>query len=518
LRGALRRQGIACDVRYLQFPFAAQVGQPLYDRIAAHYPSLLLGEWLFAHHLFGDQLPDPQSYVNDILREYAAAHGRKLPEDRIAQLPRLRALTGPYLEACMAAIPWEQYAVVGFSSTFAQNIASLALARRIKETWPNKIIVFGGANCEGEMGAELHRQFPFVDYVCSGESDLLFPALIERLGAGGKVDDLPGLVYRRDGETVTNGSHALPIINLDDLPLPDYDDYFAQLEESDLVFEPEVMRLLLETSRGCWWGAKSQCVFCGLNSNSMTYRSKSSARVLEEFTTLARRYPAIKFVDVVDNILDVRYFRDVIPELIERDLGLSVFYEVKANLSKEQLRLLKQAGIRRTQPGIESLDSDILQLMRKGCTTTQNVQLLKWAHEVGIYVDWNIITGFPGEDPAAYQRMAEMIPALVHLQPPISKGGARLRLDRFSPYFQHPEAYGMVHIRSNAAYHYVYPFSEESLASLAYFFDFDYADGRQPETYTDVLNGAPHLVRYPSQRPQERDCAGGDVKSRLRTL
>jgi ribosomal peptide maturation radical SAM protein 1 len=355
LRGALRRQGVACDIRYLQLPFTAQIGRDLYRSVSLSISSLLLGEWLFAHHLFPDQLPDPQSYVDDILRKYVAAHGRKPPEGRIAQLPRLRALTGPYLEACMAAIPWEQYAVVGFTTTFHQNTPSLALARRIKEAWPDKIIVFGGANCEGEMGAELHRQFPFVDYVCSGESDLLFPALIERLGAGGKVDDLPGLVYRRDGETVTNGSHALPILNLDDLPLPDYDDYFAQLEESGLVFEPSVMRLLLETSRGCWWGAKSQCIFCGLNSNSMTYRSKSSARVLEEFTTLARRYPAIKFVDVVDNILDVRYFRDVIPGLIERDLELTIFYEVKANLSKEQLRLLKQAGIRRTQPGIESL-------------------------------------------------------------------------------------------------------------------------------------------------------------------
>jgi len=485
LRSALRKRGVACDVRYLQFPLASKIGLDLYFRFAQFAPRAMVGEWLFAHHLFDDQLPTPQRYVDDILRQHPDAINKNL----IAQLPGLRALTGPYLDACVEAVPWEQYAVVGFSSTFAQNTASLALAQRVKEIWPDKVIVFGGANCEGEMGIELHRQFPFVDYVCSGESDLLFPALIERLASGGEVDDLPGLIYRRNGETISNGTHAPPIFDLDALPLPDYDDYFTQLEESDLTLDPAEMRLPMETSRGCWWGVKSQCIFCGLNKDTLSYRSKSSKRALEEFAYLARRYPTIKYVDVSDKILDVRYFRDVVPGLIERDLGLNIFYFVKTNLSREQVRLLRQAGIRRIQPGIESLDSDILQIMRKGCTTTQNVQLLKWGGELGLEVIWNFIAGFPGEDPAAYQHMAEMIPALVHLQPPAGEAG-QVRLDRFSPYFQEPEAYGMLNVRPTQAYRYVYPFPEESLARLACYFDFDYADDRQPERYTRVLNEA----------------------------
>ena len=490
LRGTLRQRGYTCDIRYLQLPFAAQVGLQLHDRVAQTFPNLLIGDWLFAHHLFGEKFIDSHNFVRDILRKYVTSHGRKLPEDFIAQLPRLRALTGAYLDACMETIPWEQYAVVGFSTTFTQNTASLALSQRIKETWPEVTIVFGGANCEGEMGVELHRQFAFMDYVCTGESDLLFPALVERLASGGEVDDMPGVIYRRNGETTTNGTHAPPIIDMDALPFPNYDDYFTQLEESGLSHDPENIRLMMETSRGCWWGAKSQCIFCGLNSNTMSFRSKSSSRALEEFSYLARHYPMITQMTMTDNILDVRYFRDMIPGLIERNLGLAIWYEVKANLRKDQLRLLNQAGINAIQPGIENLDSQILRLMRKGCTTIQNIQLLKWASEIGLYVDWNLITGFPGEDTAAYQYMAEMIPAIVHLQPPTSKGVSLMRLDRFSPYFQEPESYGMVNVRPAQAYQYVYPFSEESLSRLAYYFDFDYADGRQPESYTLMLNEA----------------------------
>lgn len=499
LQGALRRRDIPCDIRYLQLQYAAQIGSDLYTKLVNFRSNLLLGEWLFAHILFGDRLSNPQTYMGLL-----AAKSR--PEIRNYIIPRLaplRAVSATFLKACLGAVPWERYSLVGFSSTFAQNLASLALAKQVKERYPQAIIVFGGANCEGEMGAELHRQFPFVDYVCCGESDWLFPELVERLGAGRSVEDLPGLVYRWKGETKTNGDHAPPILELDTLPIPDFEDFFTQLEESGLASRLADLHLVMETSRGCWWGAKSQCTFCGLNGETMMYRSKSCERVLEELAHLTERYPSVKNVGIADNILDMRYFRDVIPGLIERRFNVSIGYEVKSNLRREQLRQLKQAGIDSIQPGIESLDSEVLQRMRKGCTAIQNVQTLKWAREFGINVGWNLLAGFPDEDPIAYREMAEMIPSLFHLQPP-SRAVDRLRLDRFSPYFHDPAAHGVLNVRPAEAYRYIYPFPEENLARLAYFFDYDYADKRQPETYTQALKQAvegwhDHWLNHPNE-------------------
>jgi ribosomal peptide maturation radical SAM protein 1 len=494
LRDSVRQHGYNCEIRYLQMRFARQIGIELYNQIIDSFPSLMLGEWLFAHHLYQDsgglRLPSEQEYLDKILRDYTMAHGRSIPEEFIARMPEVRAMTGVYLDDCMRAIPWEKYDVVGFTSTFAQHLASLAMAKRIKQEYPDMYIVFGGANCEDEMGLETHRQYPFVDFVCSGEGDVLFPTLIQRLNTGGRLDDIQGLVYRQAGESVANGSSAAPIFEMDSLPFANFDDYFAQLEENELWLEPASIHLMMESSRGCWWGAKSHCTFCGLNGNTMTYRSKSPGRVLDEFTYLAQRYPHIKSFTLVDNILDVRYFRDVIPGLIEKNLGIFIWYEVKANLRKEQLQMLKLAGVDAIQPGIESLDSEILRLMRKGCTTTQNVQTLKWARQYGLYVDWNLITGFPGEDQDAYRQMAEMLPALAHLQPPTSRGVSRLRLDRFSPYFHDPQSYGIINVIPVEAYHYIYPFAQDVVARLAYYFDFDYDDGRIPESYTGMLNQA----------------------------
>ena len=491
LKGGLAQRGLPCDIRYLQFPFAAQIGVGVYEMVSACCSSLLLGDWLFTHQLFDeDQLPPVEEYLQVVLGQYDSKIDREMLTEYVQQLPRLREQAGPFLDLCMESVPWREYQVIGFTSTFAQNVAALAMAKRVKEKYPEKIIVFGGANCEGEMGAELHRRFLFVDFVCSGESDWLFPELVQRLRAGTDVSDLEGLVYRRNGETIANGDHAQAIQDMDSLPLPDYDDYFAQLEENGLAFEPGEIHLMAETSRGCWWGAKSHCLFCGLNGPTVMFRSKSAKRALEEFVHLARRYPQTKSVTMTDNILDIHYFQDVVPGLIEANLGLAIWYETKANLNKEKLGMLKKAGIAFIQPGIESLDDGILKLMRKGCTVTQNVQMLKWAREAGVRVWWNLISGFPDEEREAYKRMANLVPSIIHLPPPSSHGVSHLQLCRYSPYFENPESYGMINVRSTEGYHYVYPFPEESLMRLAYYFDFDYADERNSQDYMAVLDAA----------------------------
>jgi hypothetical protein len=161
---------------------------------------------------------------------------------------------------------------------------------------------------------------------------------------------------------------------------------------------------------------------------------------------------------------------------------------LKSNMTRAQLRLLARAGFWGIYAGIESLSTPILRLMKKGSTGLQNVRLLKWCSEIGLTTDWALLCGFPGEDPAEYQRMADLAPSLTHLHPP---GGVyHIRVDRFSPYFAAPEANGMTNVRASIAYSHVYPFPPADLDRLAYYFDYDYADGRDPAHYTAPLQEA----------------------------
>ena len=147
----------------------------------------------------------------------------------------------------------------------------------------------------------------------------------------------------------------------------------------------------------------------------MTYRSKSAARAVTELMYLVDWYPGYP-VWAVDYILDTKYFKDFIPELASRALGVELFYEVKSSsIRKDQLRMLRDAGVNVLQPGIESFSDRILTMMRKGNRGLQNLQFLKWCKELGVKPFWNIIWGFPGEPAEEDARMTALIPHITHL-------------------------------------------------------------------------------------------------------
>jgi ribosomal peptide maturation radical SAM protein 1 len=500
LKAKLAETGFSCDVRYLNFAFAEFIGHEEYQWMSYELPyTAFAGDWTFTSSLYGARPASENEYVEEVLRKTW-----RLNSADIARIQHIRSRTDYFLEHCLAAVRWNDYAIVGFTSTFEQNIASLALAKRIKAAHPEIKIVFGGANWEASMGLELHRQFAFVDYVCSGEAEESFPALVKRLLTGQPIEQpepVPGIVYRAsNGESVYTGQADL-IREMDALPIPDFSDYFAGLEQCT-VAAGVIPTLLFETSRGCWWGAKSHCTFCGLNGGTMAFRSKSPRRALDELEYLADRWQT-DMVEAVDNILDMKYFNDMLPALARSRRSLQLFYEVKANLSRQQIRLLRDAGVYRIQPGIESMSDHILKLMRKGTTALRNIQLLKWCAEDNITAEWNILYGFPGETAEDYERMLELLPAIRHLRPPTACGP--VRLDRFSPYYNAPAEFGLKNVRPMAAYKYLYPFDAESLQRIAYYFDYDYEAGVDPTGY------AAQVIEYANE--WRRDTETGTLYS-----
>ena len=360
--------------------------------------------------------------------------------------------------------------VVGFTSTFQQNTASLAAARMVKTLAPQTITMMGGANCDGAQGAAIARNFAMVDYVVRGEGERVMPQLVSLL-AGTQPPDptalasIPGLCWRDEaGEVMANPMSTTPLPPAS-IVSPNYDGYFERLDESiarDWV-EP---KLVVEGSRGCWWGDKHQCTFCGLNGSFMQFRSKSPAAFYDEILEQVARHQVLDLY-VVDNILDMGYLRSLLPRLAESGYDLRVQYEIKSNLKRDQLRGLVEAGLVNVQPGIESLSSRVLSIMDKGVTGCQNVRMLRDASTVGLSVSWNYLFGFPGELVDDYVPIIEQFPALHHL-PPL-EGVARIAIERFSPYFDRPEL-GFGDITPDPQYRRTYDLPDTELTDLAYLF------------------------------------------------
>ena len=467
---ALRARSISVAERYFNIAYAGRIGAALYDKIALSRPELLIGEWIFARCAFGER---PSAYYRDVLEaaEPQAGGGGELGREFLAVL---QDDATAFVEACVEDVLAADPKIVGFTSVFQQNVAALALASRIKARNPRILTIFGGANCEGPMGAALKRSFPYVDCVVSGEADRIVGDLVSDALAAGRFPAAP------------DACSSPPLWNLDLLPQIDYDAFMATYDAlEDPAKKPP--RVLFETSRGCWWGEKNHCTFCGLNGGSMAFRSKSSTRALAELRDVTARYPGAE-IAVVDNILNYKYFEDFLPALAAWDEKPNLFFEVKANLKREQVALLARAGITAIQPGIESLGPVALKLMRKGVSPLQNIQLLKWCRQFGILAYWNILWGFPGEPPEEYARVADLLPALAHLDPPA--GADRIRLDRFSPHFEEAERFGFSDVAPARAYAMVYPLSPDVLRETAYYFDFDYSDRRDVQAYTGRLRKA----------------------------
>ena len=487
LQRCLERAGISARSHSFELAFMDHLhtktigSEPLtigqYQRIATEEFQVQLGDWIFKVPPYAESPSEDKEYLAHI-------RSRGVSEKTISAALRMRSLVPEFLEAAADELLAGTPRVVGFSTVFQQNIASLVLAKILKARNPSLKIVFGGGNCDAQMGQTIHESFPWVDFVIRGEGERVLVEVVRDVLEDRSIRPHPGLCYRVDGLSIAVPQKGEPQVPMDEVPTPIYDDYFERLARTPLRPElwPDVA-LLFESSRGCWWGAKSHCTFCGLNDNLMRFRSKPASRVAEEIVGMAARYGVLDFV-AVDDIIDLRHITELFPLLRASGVDLSIFYETKANLTKDQLRAFSAAGANAIQPGIESLSTPILRLMGKGVTGLQNLRLLKWCAEIGIKPCWNLLYGFPGEPPEEYERMRELVPSLVHLEPPKFMP---IELERFSPYFERPFDFGIQVLGPRPHYRFLYSIRPEALRNLAYDFEYRYTDGRDPETYTEKL-------------------------------
>lgn len=452
----------AADIHYLNHEFAGLFGLEHYRWVSdsVNVTATGFGDWLFR------QLAFPE--LADNTQEYLARHAMQLGnEAALKAYLQLRKELDSSLDELIDRYHLDSYALVGFTSMFTQNVASIAMARRLKQRNPGIITVIGGANCETSLGEVIARNVDVIDFVFSGPALRTFPRLVRHLVDEDveKCHQITGVFSSKKLSRALLG-HQQEIgeeLDIDTVLRLDYDAFLNSLERKC----PDTRAsLLFETSRGCWWGERSHCTFCGLNGNTMHYRAMSAELALEQFDDLFRYAPQVSSYKSVDNIMPREYMKSVFPKVRPPD-GTRIFYELKSDVKEHEMRILSEAGVSELQPGIEALATSSLKRMKKGTTAFQNLVFLKNCLVYEVNPVWNLLIGFPGEPEEVYQKYARDLPSLVHLPPPT--GVYPVRFDRFSPYHTLAREYGLK-LKPYDFYAMIYPFPEQDMENLAYFF------------------------------------------------
>lgn len=467
---------------YANLDMSAQIGFEAAGRMANERCLYGLSEHLFACDMFGQEVLSSDIYL-EALADLA------LPESfrNMDYLRDLRDRVVPaFLDTLEARILNEAPSCLGLSSTFNQVMGSLAIAARVKRADPEIVVLAGGACFDDEMGQEYHRAMPGVlDHVFMGEAEPAFREFLERHKSGESTKAIPGVTYVENEELSLVDGGALS--DLSDSPTPDYDDFFLEKgrvhAETGKLFNIEFIPF--EGSRGCWWGQKNHCVFCGINPDLMNFREKPVERVVAEMIHLSERYRVVNLT-ASDYIVSRKHRKALFARLAELDLDIECFYEVRADLDKDELATMKEAGIVKVQPGIESFSTELLKLMKKGTSRIRHVQFLRWAKEYGIHLSYNILNGFPGEKAEWYTSMAKFLPEIRHLQPPLHNVH-RVEMHRFSPLFRDRSALGVDDFQLRQDYCFNFPEGLVDPLKIGYFFSFSANTVLDPDSYVGPL-------------------------------
>lgn len=496
-------QRVQVEERYINHDFAKYIGTNLYRYLVYRFQESRLGEWLFRETAFPTSEDNAERYFN----KFFSGNHETIVKFRNILLKKRKGM-GEFLDTVIDEYCIDQADIVGFSSMFSQNNASFALARRLKEINPKITTVIGGANCEAPMGQEIIKYIEPIDFVFSGPGLISFPQFIQFAidRDEEKQHAIDGVFSKKNVNTISpietetnadrNGGEFYPLeVSWEkdlhtikplgaelDINTPIGLDYHPFLKSLKNNFqEKEVAPILLfETSRGCWWGEYAKCTFCGLNGNSIVYRSMNAESAIRQFNSLTSYYPDCTYFHSVDNILPKHYFKEVLP-FVNLPSDVMIFSEVKSDVREEEFKALKSSNIGIIQPGVEALSTSVLKLMKKGSTSFQNIQLLKNCITYNIYPIWSIILGFPGEDESVYDKYYDDFPLLTHLPPPSQF--MPMRIDRYSYYFDNAEQIGL-EIQPDEFYKFIYPFEDDVVFNMAYYF----VDTNENASYIQTMN------------------------------
>jgi len=307
--------------------------------------------------------------------------------------------------------------LIGVSLVSFGYLRSYELIHRIKGFRPQIPIIVGGPHVSVLREAVL-KECPDIDFGIVGEGERV---LVEFCKGEIPLEEIPGLLYRRNGEVVSGPPPELQM-DLDSIPFPRYKNFQLKRYARERT---------LVTSRGCPY----RCIFCPNSLNAKKFRARSPANVVDEMEYWYSR--GIRHLNVTDDnftLIKERVYE--ICDEIERR-GLKGLFMRCANgiradrVDRDLLARMKEVGFKEVAFGADGGNNRVLQeIVHKGETIEDIEQALQDACDLGLKVKLFIIVGHPGETLSDIEdslALAQRYPIVwLHLNNPIPYPGTQL--------------------------------------------------------------------------------------------
>ena len=292
------------------------------------------------------------------------------------------------VENTLEGIIEEKPDVVAFSCYIWNMEFVNRLAELIKLVDPKIEILYGGpeVSYEGKEFLENHKG----EYVIVGEGEKTFREFVLYKLGEGKIEDIKGLNYKRDGKVFENPKR--PEMDMNELVFP-------------YTYEEDINNKIVyyEASRGCPF----KCKYC-LSSVMHGVRFLDVERVKKELKYFMERgLKLVKFVDRTFNC-NREYTVELLKYLSEQDTETRFHFEVAADLlTEEQIEILNNApkGRFQLEVGVQTTNNEVLHNINR-YITYENIKekVLKVAAGKNVMQHLDLIAGLPGEDLESFKK------------------------------------------------------------------------------------------------------------------
>ena len=297
----------------------------------------------------------------------------------------------------------ESFGMIGVSSIITQYKRVKELGRLVKSMAPHTPLVFGGPGPTSIP--ELYLKNCYADVVCVGEGEETIKEIAFHIQNNLQLELCKGIVFKKnDGSCITTGKRA-QILNINTIKFPDWETFYTinTYLENYLFKQGRNKGMSILSTRGC----PGECNYCMCNFGRML-RMRTAENIFREIETLVRNY----------NIEHIHFIDDTFITTSKRIKEISNFFKnefkfltwsanVRVNFIKpDVLKIMADSNCVSLAYGIESGSPAVLKYMKKGFTTEQASNAIKWTREAGILLTTYFMIGMPCE---TYETVRETI-------------------------------------------------------------------------------------------------------------